>query len=145
MTLELFEFVWLTVLRTRTSWYILCWWLTPGRSSCLGLGLWSWREFPPVGVTWWSKRLFSFSGLSGFSVPITQSDDRRSSARVVTFKPPWGLVHSPVIWGDTGWLCRMTWQKPRPSSRRLEGLGWAHDAWAVPSTLWPSPSPVQGG
>lgn len=38
MTLKLFEFVWLTVLRTRTSWYILCWWLTPGKKQLFRFG-----------------------------------------------------------------------------------------------------------
>lgn len=110
---------------THTSLHIFCWWFAPGRSSYLGLGLWSWREFLPVGVTWLSI-CFLFLGCPASQCSITQSDDRRSSARVMTCKPPWGLLHSPVIWGDTD--CCVEWLGKSPGLQ----AGWK--AWAEPMT-----------
>lgn len=90
------------------------------------------------------KRLFSFSGLSSFSVPhhtvrwpqkLSQGDDMQAPLRPGSFTCHLGRYRL---------LCRMTWQKPRPSSR-LEGLSRAHDAWAVLFSLWLSPSSGQEG
>lgn len=96
-----------------------------GSSSCLVLG----SEVEGIYLLWvWAGWVFIFFFLGGCASPcrVIESDDRKGSARAMTFKPPWGLDCSPVIWADAGLPSQVTWWKPRPPGR-LEALSWAHD------------------
>lgn len=83
-------------------------------------------KFPPVGVAWFGF-YFLFLGCWASQCCVTESDDCRSSARVMTFKPL-------EAWSFTCHLgrCklgRQNWPRPNPACR-LEALRGAREACA---------------